>query len=110
MTARWNANKPHRCPNCHNTAIGGERPSSWHVYTCCRCAARFTRWPWLARFLPDTGIRCGEHATVRDGILDDALHVIVDPDWRRGLGWENARNAVQHLKNGTHPSQFQEKP
>ena len=27
----------------------------------CRCAARFTRWPVLARILPFAGIRCAEH-------------------------------------------------
>ncbi|WP_327066813.1 hypothetical protein [Kitasatospora sp. NBC_01302] len=109
MTNRWNPDKPHRCPNCHAIAISGHKSSSWRVYTCCRCATRFTRRPWLARLLPDAGVRCGEHQTVRDGILDEALQIITDPGWRaHGLGWESARDAVQHLKNGTHPSQFQE--
>jgi hypothetical protein len=104
--ARWNADKKHRCPSCHSVAVSTERPSRWRVYTCCRCATRFTRWPRLWRLLPDTGICCEEHATIRQGVLDDALHVIADPGWRnRGLGWEDAHDAVQHLKNGTHPSQ-----
>lgn len=58
---RWNHDKPHRCPECHAIAVGVERPRWWRIYTCCRCAARFTRWPRLARVLPDAGIRCGEH-------------------------------------------------
>lgn len=103
---RWNTDKPHRCPDCHAVAVSIETPRSWRVYTCCRCATRFTRWPRLARLLPDAGIFCGEHRTVREGLLDETLSVIEDPGWRsKGLGWEDAYSAVRHLRNGTHPSQ-----
>lgn len=106
MTDRWNTDKPHRCPACHAVAVSSESPRSTRVYTCCRCGTRFTRWPRLARLLSDAGICCGEHATVREGVLDEALRVIADPGFRvQGLGWESARDAVQHLLNGTHPSQ-----
>lgn len=61
MTApvrRWNADKPHRCPGCHAIAVS-TRPPTWrHVYTCCRCATRFARWPKLARLLPGAGHTC----------------------------------------------------
>jgi hypothetical protein len=62
MTARWNDDKKHRCPDCHAVAVDMERPSSWKVYTCCRCGTLFTRWPRLARLLPKAGVRCSEHA------------------------------------------------
>lgn len=58
---RWNTDKHHRCPACHAVAIDMERPARRRVYTCCRCRTRFTRWPRLARFLPEAGIRCSEH-------------------------------------------------
>jgi len=61
MTARWNFDKPHRCPDCHAIAIDLERPKPWRIYTCCRCGTRFTRWPHLAWLLPSAGIRCSEH-------------------------------------------------
>lgn len=105
-THRWNTDKKHRCPTCHAVAVSTEIPRATRVYTCCRCATRFTRWPRLARLLSDAGVCCGEHTTVRAGILDEALWVIADPGYRnRGLGWESARDAVQHLLDGTHPSQ-----
>ncbi|MFD7541282.1 MULTISPECIES: hypothetical protein [unclassified Streptomyces] len=59
--ARWNAGKRDRCPDCHTVAVDTGRPVWWRVYTCCRCATRFARWPRLARLLPDAGIRCTEH-------------------------------------------------
>jgi hypothetical protein len=59
--ARWNSDKPHRCPRCHAVAVSMGRPRPWLVYQCCRCASRFTRWPALARILPFAGIRCAEH-------------------------------------------------
>jgi hypothetical protein len=59
--ARWNSDKRHRCPRCHAVAVDMGRPRSWLVYECCRCAARFTRWPRLAGLLPFAGIRCSEH-------------------------------------------------
>lgn len=62
MTVRWNADKPHRCPDCHAVAIGSGTPRWWRVYTCCRCGSRFARWPHLARLLSDAGAACGEHA------------------------------------------------
>ncbi|MGW1998426.1 hypothetical protein [Embleya sp. NPDC001921] len=55
---RWNADKPHRCPDCHAIAVSGHRASPWRVYTCCRCGTRFARRPWLARLLPDAGHTC----------------------------------------------------
>lgn len=58
---RWNDDKPHRCPWCHAVAVDMERPSRWRVYRCCRCRARFTRFPHLARWLPFAGVRCSEH-------------------------------------------------
>lgn len=64
MTAavRWNFDKPHRCPHCHAVAVSiGNHPTSWWIYTCCRCATRFTRWPRLARLLPSAGVMCSEH-------------------------------------------------
>ncbi|MFJ1647996.1 hypothetical protein [Streptomyces sp. NPDC088258] len=60
-TARWNPDKPHRCPTCHAVTIDTEKPKSWRVYTCCQCATDFTRWPILALALPRVGIRCAEH-------------------------------------------------
>ena len=63
---RWNTDKPHRCPDCHAVAVDMERPSKWRVYTCCRCATRFTRWPSLALVLRHVGIRCSEHAPKGD--------------------------------------------
>ncbi|WP_330173032.1 hypothetical protein OG875_05135 [Streptomyces sp. NBC_01498] len=59
--ARWNHDKPHRCPNCHAVAVSLERPKWWRIYTCCRCDARFTRWPRLAPVLNDAGVMCREH-------------------------------------------------
>ena len=59
---RWNDDKPHRCPWCHAVAVDLERPRRWRVYECCRCHARFTRFPWAARLLPFAGVRCSEHA------------------------------------------------
>lgn len=61
--ARWNVDKPHRCPRCHAVAVDLERPRWWRVYTCCRCGARFARWPWLAPVLNNAGVRCSEHRT-----------------------------------------------
>lgn len=59
---RYNADKPHRCPQCHAVAVGGgDEFSPFRVYTCCQCGTRFTRWPRLAPVLPKVGIRCGEH-------------------------------------------------
>lgn len=58
---RWNADKPHRCPRCHAVAIDTGQPRPWLVYACCRCAARFARWPSLARFLPFAGVQCTDH-------------------------------------------------
>jgi len=50
--------KPHRCPNCWAVAIRyPDQPRWWRVHTCCRCGARFTRWPRLARLLPNTRTR-----------------------------------------------------
>ncbi|MFB8122058.1 hypothetical protein ACFVG1_12795 [Streptomyces bacillaris] len=63
---RWNVGKPHRCPECHAVAIDMEAPKSWRIYTCCRCATRFTRWPTLAFVLPHTGVRCTEHHTPKE--------------------------------------------
>lgn len=60
---RWNDDKPHRCPKCHAIAVDMGRPTSWWVYTCCRCGAKFTRWPRLSRLLPKAGVRCSEHRT-----------------------------------------------
>ena len=64
---RWNEDKKHRCPRCHAVAVDTERPRSWRVYTCCRCAARFTRWPVLARFLRQAGTCCSAHARLAAG-------------------------------------------
>lgn len=64
--ARWNDDKPHRCPRCHAVAIDTGRLRPWLVYSCCRCSARFARWPWLARVLPFAGIRCSEHRKASD--------------------------------------------
>jgi hypothetical protein len=64
---RWNEDKRHRCPLCHAVAVDMGPARSWRVYECCRCAARFTRWPWLARLLPFAGVRCSEHAEVPRG-------------------------------------------
>lgn len=106
MVEKWNVDKPHRCPECHSVAVSTESPSSWTVYTCCRCGIRFSRWPRLWRFLRDAGVACTDHGTVRDGVLDQALSVVDDPVWREGsLGFEGALKALRHLKNGTHPSQ-----
>lgn len=64
--ARWNFDKPHRCPACHAIAVDMDHPpKSWRIYTCCRCATRFTRWPRLGRLLPNAGIRCSEHRPAR---------------------------------------------
>jgi hypothetical protein len=60
----WNDDKKHRCPACHAVTVDLERPRSWRVYTCCRCGTRFTRWPRLARLLPEAGVRCSEQAAV----------------------------------------------
>jgi len=61
---RWNFDKPHRCPACHAAAVDMDpHPTSWWIYTCCRCGVRFTRWPRLAWLLPNAGIRCTEHRT-----------------------------------------------
>jgi len=57
----WNYDKKHRCPSCHAVAIDMERPSKWKVYECCRCHARFARFPRLARVLPFAGVMCSEH-------------------------------------------------
>lgn len=65
--ARWNADKPRRCPSCHAVAIDVGRPRPWLVYSCCRCASRFARWPLLARLLPLAGVRCTEHKEARRG-------------------------------------------
>lgn len=106
----WNHDKPHRCPGCHAVAVSAERPRRTRIYTCCQCGTRFARWPRLWRFLADAGVRCTDHVTVRDGLLDQVLDVIADPSWRDGkLGWEAARDAVTCLKNGTHPSQHVER-
>lgn len=78
MTFRWNPDKPHRCPACHAIAVSGQAPRSWRVYTCCRCGTRFTRWPRLARLLVDAGVSCGEHATVRDGVLDEMRYRVAN--------------------------------
>lgn len=62
QAVRWNADKPHRCPECHAIAVDAPPAArSFWVFTCCRCDARFTRWPRLARLLPKAGIRCTEH-------------------------------------------------
>ncbi|MFS4103782.1 hypothetical protein [Streptomyces sp. PD-S100-1] len=58
---RWNFDKPHRCPACHAIAVSIGRPKSWRVYQCCQCRTRFTRWPRLARLLPNAGIACNVH-------------------------------------------------
>ena len=60
----WNEDKPHRCPRCHAVAIDMERPRPWRVYECCRCAARFTRWPRLAPVLPSAGVMCPGHEAI----------------------------------------------
>ncbi|MBO2461648.1 hypothetical protein [Actinomadura violacea] len=49
---RWNADKAHRCPECH-TVVDTGAPATWRaVYECCRCRTRFARWPALAMVLP----------------------------------------------------------
>lgn len=63
---RWNADKPDRCPVCHAVAIDTGRPRPWLVYECCRCSARFARWPGLARLLPFAGVQCSEHRKASD--------------------------------------------
>ena len=55
----WNADKPHRCPDCH-TITDPERRARWQVVTCCHCGARFTRHPRLAHVLPEAGVVCPE--------------------------------------------------
>lgn len=57
MVHTWNADKPHRCPECHAVAVP-DGPSTWQVYTCCRCGELFTRWPLLAPLLPKAGVVC----------------------------------------------------
>lgn len=74
---RWNFDKPHRCPACHAIAVSVERPKSWRVYQCCQCRTRFTRWPRLARLLPNAGITCSGH---QDGRIVQVRHI------RRGPG------------------------
>lgn len=68
---RWNVDKPHRCPHCHAVVehqhdgrsydiylsgiwlqvSWGHSAKSFVVYQCCRCKARYTRWPFLAPLL-----------------------------------------------------------
>jgi len=60
---RWNSDKPHRCPYCHDVAIRTGRPRWWRVYTCHRCEGRFTRWPVLARLLPHVDVQRSERQT-----------------------------------------------
>ncbi|MEU9615916.1 hypothetical protein AB0D56_30805 [Streptomyces sp. NPDC048209] len=64
--ARWNVDKPHRCPDCHAVAVDMEKPKKWRVYTCCRCGTQFTRWPHLVFVLPNAGIRCSEHRAPKE--------------------------------------------
>jgi hypothetical protein len=59
---RWNVDKKHRCPKCHAIVIHHGPPSRWRVYRCCRCGARFARWPRLAPLLPVTDCDSDEHA------------------------------------------------
>lgn len=60
----WNADKPHRCPNCHSVTDRNIL-SRWAVVTCCRCGARFTKYLKVARFLPKIGVVCPEHRKTR---------------------------------------------
>ncbi len=70
MIVKWNEDKPHRCLGCHAVAVSSEDPSSWAVYTCCRCGTRFARWPSLWRLLRDAGVACRYHDSVEAGIKD----------------------------------------
>lgn len=66
----WNAAFRHRCPCCARVAIDMGRASSWLVYDCWNCCARFTRWPHLAWALPDAGSRSYRLAVI--GTYDSA--------------------------------------
>ena len=44
-------------------------------------------------------------AQVRAEVLREVLAAIEDPQQRRGLGWESARDIVQHLINDTEEKQ-----
>jgi ribosomal protein L37AE/L43A len=60
----YNADKPHRCPNCH--VITDEKlRCRWAVVTCCRCGVSFTKHPKLAPILLRLGIVCPEHRKTR---------------------------------------------
>lgn len=59
----WNTDKPHRCPSCHAIANDTGERSSWVIYDCCQCPARFARWPRLRWFLRSAGVVCTEHRT-----------------------------------------------
>ena len=74
---RWNSDKPHRCPQCHAVTVP-YKPSSWAVYECCRCHAQFTRWPRLARFLPNHGVVCDVHSD--DRAMYPEFYDTIDPD------------------------------
>jgi len=60
MVVNLNADKPHRCPDCH-TITDPEHKARWRVVSCCRCGCEFTRFPLLSRILPYAGIVCPEH-------------------------------------------------
>jgi hypothetical protein len=55
----WNYDKPHRCPECHNSWVyhtyyrTGKVPATpkwWKTYTCPICNTRFTgRWAWFPK-------------------------------------------------------------
>ncbi len=44
MTVKWNADKPHRCPNCHRVVDWGKPPRKWRRYTCPYCGCKFAWW------------------------------------------------------------------
>lgn len=104
---RWNEDKPHRCPRCHTVVIWNGRPQWWRLYICCRCTARFARWPALARWLRPTGCD-NDHP---DGCPQPATH---DYSTTRKRYWGHdcmtlsVIDGGQRLQLGIFGSRFQE--
>lgn len=90
LIRRWNADKPHRCPECHAVAIDMERPSRWKSYRCCRCGIRFARSPRLAGVLPYAGVMC---SVDRPGAARIEAMAALPASW---LAWWIGEEAVRY--------------
>ena len=59
----WNADKPHRCPDCHASTVTVEDFCWWKVYNCCMCGVYISRFPRISGFLKPAGTACASHSS-----------------------------------------------